>query len=76
MALYKKRFEDALKKLTADLEMKIAQRDEIQEQQRMKKAGIVPEDLDAYPDSGVREGDGELEEGDLFGDMATPGELS
>ncbi|KAJ7632812.1 TAFII55 protein conserved region-domain-containing protein [Roridomyces roridus] len=41
--LIKKRFEDALKKLTADLEMKRAQRDELKERQRMEKEGIANE---------------------------------
>lgn len=36
-----KRFEDALKKLAADLEMKEAQREELNEKQRLKKEGIV-----------------------------------
>ncbi|KAF8623482.1 hypothetical protein AX15_006265 [Amanita polypyramis BW_CC] len=38
--LIRKRFEDALKKLTADLEMKIAQRDELKEKQRLQKEGV------------------------------------
>ncbi|KIY73837.1 hypothetical protein CYLTODRAFT_433918 [Cylindrobasidium torrendii FP15055 ss-10] len=38
--LIRRRFEDALKKLTHDLETKIAQRDEFDEVQRLKKAGI------------------------------------
>ena len=67
-----KRFEDALKKLTADLEMKQAQRDEMKEKQRLRKEGIV---LDAgTPDGGANEGDGDLEpEGDdLFGSDDPP----
>ncbi|THU90685.1 hypothetical protein K435DRAFT_726327 [Dendrothele bispora CBS 962.96] len=40
--LIRKRFEDALKKLTADLEMKLAQRDEMKEKQRLMKEGIEP----------------------------------
>ena len=59
-----KRFEDALKKLTADLDMKVAQRDEMKEQQRMKKEGILPEDPDTDPESGEREV--ENDEGDLY----------
>lgn len=42
--LIKRRFEDALKKLQADLEMKLAQRDELNEQQRMRKEGITPQE--------------------------------
>ena len=36
----KRRFEDALKKLRADLEVKLLQRDDLTEQQRMRKEGI------------------------------------
>ncbi|KAF5357901.1 hypothetical protein D9756_001417 [Leucocoprinus leucothites] len=39
--LIRKRFEDALKKLTADLEMKQAQREELKEKQRLKKEGTT-----------------------------------
>ncbi|KAF7294770.1 Transcription initiation factor TFIID 55 kDa subunit [Mycena indigotica] len=39
--LIKKRFEDALKKLNADLAMKQAQREEIREQQRMEQEGVL-----------------------------------
>ena len=38
--MLQKRFEDALKKLTADLEMKIAQRDELKEKQRLQREGV------------------------------------
>ncbi|KAF5380994.1 hypothetical protein D9615_004071 [Tricholomella constricta] len=73
--LIKKRFEDALKKLTADLEMKLAQRDEMKEKQRMKKEGIVM-DADTDPDGGVHDGqDADLEaeeDGDLFGSDDQP----
>ncbi|KZT68148.1 hypothetical protein DAEQUDRAFT_728183 [Daedalea quercina L-15889] len=65
--LIKRRFEDALKKLQADLDMKLAQRDEMKEKQRMRKEGIVLEEGDT---DGVNEGDGEdgEEQDDLFGD--------
>lgn len=65
--MLQRRFEDALKKLQADLDMKLAQRDEMKEKQRMRKEGIVPEEGDT---DGVNEGDGEDgEDGDdLFGD--------
>jgi len=64
--LIRRRFEDALKKLQADLDMKLAQRDEMKEQQRLKKEGIVLEDADT---EGGNEGDGEdgADEGELFG---------
>ncbi|KAH0827033.1 TAFII55 protein conserved region-domain-containing protein [Lanmaoa asiatica] len=70
--LIKKRFEDALKKLSADLEMKRAQRDEIKERQRRKKEGIAVEDPDTDAEGGPQE---EVEAGvnavqgdaDLFG---------
>ncbi|KAH9934714.1 TAFII55 protein conserved region-domain-containing protein [Fomitopsis serialis] len=65
--LIKRRFEDALKKLQADLDMKLAQRDELKEKQRLRKEGIMPEEGDT---DGVNEGDAEdeEEEDDLFGD--------
>ncbi|KAK1232051.1 hypothetical protein PQX77_004810 [Marasmius sp. AFHP31] len=74
--LIRKRFEDALKKLTTDLEMKLAQRDELTEQQRMKKEGI-PLDRDPDSDSEAAE-DGDAQEGrpieddDLFGGDRDP----
>jgi len=49
--LIRKRFEDALKKLRADLEIKISQKDDINEMVRLRKAG-EPE-----PDEGEGEGD-------------------
>ncbi|KAG6833693.1 hypothetical protein H0H87_002890 [Tephrocybe sp. NHM501043] len=66
--LIKKRFEDALKKLTADLEMKLAQRDELKEKQRMKKEGIAAMDPDTDPEGGMADGhDADADEEDLFG---------
>ncbi|THH33888.1 hypothetical protein EUX98_g294 [Antrodiella citrinella] len=67
--LIRRRFEDALKKLQADLDMKLAQRDELKEKQRMIKEGITQEDADtegANEDADVEDGAG----GDdgLFGD--------
>jgi transcription initiation factor TFIID subunit 7 len=43
--------------------MKVAQRDEMKEQQRMKKEGIVPEDADTDLDGPGQEGfgDGDIE---------------
>lgn len=38
--LIQKRYEDALRKLTSDLEMKLAQREEMQEMQRLQQEGI------------------------------------
>ncbi|KAI1795896.1 TAFII55 protein conserved region-domain-containing protein [Ganoderma leucocontextum] len=40
--LIKRRFEDALKKLQADLDTKMAQRDEMKEKSRLRKQGITP----------------------------------
>ncbi|EJF65842.1 hypothetical protein DICSQDRAFT_132040 [Dichomitus squalens LYAD-421 SS1] len=40
--LIKRRFEDALKKLQADLDTKMAQRDEMKEKSRLRKEGIIP----------------------------------
>ncbi|KAJ6597090.1 TAFII55 protein conserved region-domain-containing protein [Mycena vulgaris] len=75
--LIKKRFEDALKKLTADLEMKLAQRDELKERQRMQKEGITNE-LD-NPDEEVNgeEPGGGGDDDDLFGsDTEMPMDLT
>ncbi|TFY82368.1 hypothetical protein EWM64_g1643 [Hericium alpestre] len=58
--LIRKRFEDALKKLTADLEMKLAQRDEMKEMARRKKEGVI-EDGEGAGEDKESEGD---EEGD------------
>lgn len=55
-----------MKKLTADLEMKLAQRDELKEQQRLKKEGVIPGDTNAGDTDGDGEGAGE--DADLFGD--------
>ncbi|PPQ89125.1 LOW QUALITY PROTEIN: hypothetical protein CVT25_006497 [Psilocybe cyanescens] len=68
--LIRKRFEDALKKLTVDLEMKSAQRDELKERQRMKKEGIPIEAVeDTDPDNAGHGPDGGGDDGDgLFGD--------
>lgn len=66
-----KRFEDALKKLTADLEMKTSQRDELKERQRMKKEGISMDVIDDTDHDNLGNDDGDDagdEEGDLFGD--------
>lgn len=67
LTIPQRRFEDALKKLQADLDMKLAQRDEMKEKQRMRKEGIVPEEGDT---DGVNEVDGDDgdDEDDLFGD--------
>ncbi|EDR14368.1 uncharacterized protein LACBIDRAFT_306133 [Laccaria bicolor S238N-H82] len=69
--LIRKRFEDALKKLTSDLEMKLAQRDEMKEKQRLRKEGIAVDAIDdTDPDIiGNEEGDGDEneEDDDLFG---------
>ena len=73
---FQKRFEDALKKLTADLEMKLAQRDEMKEQQRRKKEGIEDADTDPDGDGGAnddREGGDEAADGELFDDDEVSG---
>jgi transcription initiation factor TFIID subunit 7 len=52
-----------LKKLTADLETKLTQRDEMQEQQRMRREGILPDrDSESEP-----EGEGIASGGETFG---------
>ncbi|KAG6918118.1 hypothetical protein DXG01_016306 [Tephrocybe rancida] len=66
--LIKKRFEDALKKLTVDLEMKLAQRDELKEKQRMMKEGIATMDPDTDFEGGAADGHDIAEDDDLFGD--------
>ncbi|KAF7338130.1 Transcription initiation factor TFIID subunit 7 [Mycena venus] len=66
--LIKKRFEDALKKLTADLEMKRAQRDELKERQRMEQEGITNELDNADGEVNEADADGGEDDGDLFGD--------
>ncbi|KAN0140962.1 TAFII55 protein conserved region domain containing protein [Lactarius tabidus] len=60
--LIRKRFEDALKKLRADLEIKMSQKDEIIEMVRLRKAG-EPE-----PDEGEAADDAEAD------DVVEPGE--
>ncbi|KAI9508311.1 TAFII55 protein conserved region-domain-containing protein [Russula earlei] len=56
--LIRKRFEDALKKLRADLEAKMSQKDEMNEMARLRKAGVPAPDEgeggeDAEDDEGV-----------------------
>ncbi|KAG6860932.1 hypothetical protein C0995_005887 [Termitomyces sp. Mi166 len=73
--LIKKRFEDALKKLTADLEMKLAQRDELKEKQRIRKEGLIMMDADTDPEGGAADGhdDTDVQEvDDLFGSDDRP----
>ncbi|KAI6045714.1 TAFII55 protein conserved region-domain-containing protein [Pisolithus marmoratus] len=67
--LVKKRFEDALKKLSADLEMKQAQRDEMKERQRRKKEGITVGDPDVDAEAIAQDGveaDNDAQDGDLL----------
>ncbi|THH07018.1 hypothetical protein EW145_g3675 [Phellinidium pouzarii] len=47
--LIRRRFEDALRKLQADLDSKLLQRDELSEQQRMRKEGINAPQEDFEP---------------------------
>jgi transcription initiation factor TFIID subunit 7 len=55
-----------LKKLTTDLEMKLLQRDEMKEQQRLKKAGMAPgDDMNEEADVDVDTRSGDV---DLFGE--------
>ncbi|KAJ7591516.1 TAFII55 protein conserved region-domain-containing protein [Mycena floridula] len=56
--LIKKRFEDALKKLTADLESKLAQREEM----RLKKAGVIEDEGGSDSEGGPQSNDDEPEE--------------
>ncbi|KAK7020445.1 transcription initiation factor TFIID subunit 7 [Favolaschia claudopus] len=63
--LIKKRFEDALKKLTADLEMKRQQKDGLKERQRMEQEGITAEPVNADEEPPAED---EGDDGDLFGD--------
>ncbi|KDQ60996.1 hypothetical protein JAAARDRAFT_31995 [Jaapia argillacea MUCL 33604] len=63
--LIRRRFEDALKKLRADLEMKMAQREEMKEKQRLQKEGVASEGAYTY---GIGNDDEEGgDDGDLFG---------
>ena len=62
--MVQKRFEDALKKLTSDLELKISQRDEMREKKRLQKEGEQQDSQDA--ENGTAD-DGVEEEDDLFG---------
>ncbi|KAI6036309.1 TAFII55 protein conserved region-domain-containing protein [Pisolithus microcarpus] len=71
--LVKKRFEDALKKLSADLEMKQAQRDEMKERQRRMKEGVTGGDPDIDAEAIAQDvADVDVQDGDLLqGDDAT-----
>ncbi|TFK55128.1 hypothetical protein OE88DRAFT_1002141 [Heliocybe sulcata] len=63
--LIRRRFEDALKKLKADLAMKVAQREEMKEKQQAAKEGASAGDTDGDMDLGPN--DEEDAEDDLFG---------
>ncbi|KAL1741321.1 TAFII55 protein conserved region-domain-containing protein [Schizophyllum fasciatum] len=65
--LIRRRFEETLKKLSADLEMKMAQRAELAEKQRMRKEGINPDEQQGGPGANEDE-EGDADDGDLFGD--------
>jgi len=75
--IMQKRFEDALKKLTADLEMKSSQRVELKERQQLKKAGILMDTIeDTDPDNaGLNDSgrEGNDDDADLFGDESDVG---
>ena len=72
MCTTQRRFEDALKKLQADLDMKTAQRDEMKEKSRLRKEGIVPGGATAGG-AGADDSAGEEDDDDLFGEA--PGGL-
>ena len=59
-----RRFEDALKKLQADLDTKMAQRDEMKENSRLRKEGINPSTVAGGNDADDFGG----EDDDLFGE--------
>ena len=63
--LIRRRFEDALRKLRADLDMKLAQRDEMKEMARRRKEGGVSEGGDADGEEG---GDPDAVAGDAEAD--------
>ncbi|TFK30133.1 hypothetical protein FA15DRAFT_199811 [Coprinopsis marcescibilis] len=63
--MIRKRFEDAMKKLSTDLELKMAQRDELREKQRRKKQG---EGQQGEADRDGHQGGEDEDEDDLFGD--------
>ena len=65
--LIRRRFEETLKKLSSDLEMKMARRAELAEKQRMRKEGINPDEQQRGPGGGEEEEE-EADDGDLFGD--------
>jgi len=66
--LIRKRFEDALKKLAADLEMKKLQRDELREKQRLQKEGVTVGEAEDTDQEGVPNDDVDgMEDGNLFG---------
>ncbi|KAJ7063466.1 TAFII55 protein conserved region-domain-containing protein [Mycena amicta] len=67
--LIKKRFEDALKKLNADLEMKQAQREEIRERQRMEQEGVTENDMDNNADDDEAHQGEDAEQGEADGDL-------
>lgn len=64
--MLQRRFEDALKKLTNDLEAKLAQREEFDEMQRMRKEGLSMEN-DGDNESGNEDVDMDGDDGPLQG---------
>lgn len=64
-----RRFEEALKKLRADLDMKLAQRDELNEQLQLRKAGFASQREDSEANEDFDEGNSAELEGDLFGNL-------
>lgn len=53
--------------MSADLEMKVAQRDEMKERQLRQREGISPEDPDTDPEGAAQEDVDAQTMGDLFG---------
>ncbi|PSR75389.1 hypothetical protein PHLCEN_2v9147 [Hermanssonia centrifuga] len=66
--LIRRRFEDALRKLQADLDMKLAQRDELKEKRRLEKEGGTAEDVGAGSGDDEGEGGDGMDQEDLFGE--------
>lgn len=66
--LLQRRFEDALRKLQADLDMKLAQRDELKEKRRLEKEGVTAEDVGAGSGDDEGEGGDGMDQEDLFGE--------
>ncbi|KAF7793165.1 hypothetical protein EIP86_004274 [Pleurotus ostreatoroseus] len=71
--LIRRRFEEALRKLQADLDTKRAQRDELKEKRRLQKEGKAPDGGDDGDDEDEGEDDNALQGDDLFGESQEVG---